>query len=982
MAFGRSKAAQPDAPEPPRRRSLVASAIRANFDDLSWNMTKWRDEAWQRELWRYYDILPEFGFAARWVGQCCSRVRIYVAKVDDLGRVQGETKNAKINALADSLLGGPAAKAEALRAMGINLTVAGECYVVGRPGEKIGSHRDEWFVLSPTEMRQVQGSDGIWYWAWDRPNGEPYRLDLDRNVITRVWTPHPQRVWCADSPSRSCQMVLRELEQLTKYIFSQIDSRLINAGVLIIPNNLDLPAEENTTNSSESLMYRFATAAAASLRGEGTALGVLPHIIESDNPEGFKFLTFESELSKQAMELRQEAVGRLGVGMDMPPEVLTGLSAGNHWCLSVDTSIYTRDRGWVNHDRLSVGDQVLTLNHETGASEWQPALAVNVFDVVDEPVLEMNSASHSSLSTINHRWPYIKTGKKVAGNPRRWTTSGEGFSWSDRVPVAAPCSTLPTEAKYSDDFVRLVAAYTSDGCILNHPDQRPTIRIAKFDDYEIAEVRRVLASVYGPGVAREYRHPTSTRDGLAFVLMTDQAEALFAVTGEHKAVNAEFINELTLAQLELFLSSLIDIGDGNIKGNSRLFFQVEPTRLAAIERVAILAGYAVRHGVRAKNTGFSKRPLYWISVSKSRTSFQPMDEKFQYSTFTGKVWCPTTANGTWLAKRNDKIFFTGNSGFLIDGYGIKIHIEPIMGRVCDALTKAYLYPALELMGEDPSKFTYAFDTAPLQLRPQRLQDALNLYEKGELTGDALRDAGYFKESEGPDDKERARRLLIEILLRDPQLLQNQAVREGAGIPESVVPQSAMIAPTAQSMVPGGSGGSGPPPPMPPPTGIGNSLPPPIPDTLGEVGAPPPGAPGVTSVASSPPTGITAAASRKALEEMGLVVLAEATVHRALELAGKKLLDRHNRNRWPDVPAHELHTRIKVQDQAHANRLLTNAWEQLDGLIKTAAPHFDRTESLQTSLSRYCSILLLSGTAHAPDNLFATLRSDGVINGQP
>lgn len=648
MAFGRSKAAQPGAPEPARRKSLVAAAIRTNFDNLSWNTVKWRDETWQRELWRYYDILPEFGFAARWVGQCCSRVRIYVAKVDELGRVQGETKNAKINALADNLLGGPAAKSEALRAMGINLTVAGECYVVGRPGEKIGSYKDEWFILSPTEMRQIQGSDGMWYWAWNLPDGEEFRLDLDKNVITRVWTPHPQRVWCADSPSRSCQMVLRELEQLTKYIFSQIDSRLINAGVFIIPNNLDLPAEENTTNSSESLMYRFATAAAASLRGEGTALGVLPHIIESDNPDGFKFMTFESELSKQAMDLRKEAVERLGVGMDMPPEVLTGVGDSNHW-----------------------------------------------------------------------------------------------------------------------------------------------------------------------------------------------------------------------------------------------------------------------------------------------------------------------------------------SGFLIDGYGIKVHIEPLMNRVCDALTKAYLYPALELMGEDPTRFTYAFDTSPLQLRPQRLQDALNLFEKGELSGDALRDAGFFKDSEKPSEEESARRLLIEILLRDPQLLQNQAVREGAGIPESVVPQSSMIAPTAQSMVPGGSG-SGPPPPMPPPTGIGNSLPPPMPETLGEVGAPPPGAPGVTS---APPTGIQAAASRKALEEMGVVVLAEATVRRALELAGKQLLDKHNRHRWPDVPAHELHTRIKAQDQAHVNRLLLRAWDQLDGMVHVAAPEFN-TEKLQISLARYCSQLLLAGVAHEPANLFASLKSDGVIHGQP
>lgn len=643
MAFGRSKAAI-GAPEPPRRQSLVASAIRTNFDNASYNSWRFRDETWQRELWRLYDLIPEFGFAARWVGQCCSRVRIYVADVDDLGRVQGETKNAKINSLADSLLGGPAAKAEALRSMGINLTVAGECYIVGRPNDRSG--RDEWYVLSSTEIRRIKGRDGEWEWAWGMPDGAPLKLDLEKNVVTRVWTPHPQRIWCADSPSRSCQVVLRELEQLTKYVFSQIDSRLVGAGILIIPNNLDLPAEETGTNASESLMIRLATAGAASLRGEGSALGVLPHIVESDNADGWRLITFESELSKQALELRKEAIERLGVGMDMPADVLSGTGDANHW-----------------------------------------------------------------------------------------------------------------------------------------------------------------------------------------------------------------------------------------------------------------------------------------------------------------------------------------NGYLVEGQGIKVHIEPLMNRIVDALTKAYLYPALELMGKDPGKYTFAFDVQPLVVRPQRLQDALNLYEKEIISAEAVREAGSFSEASKPSDDERAMRFIREIILRDPQLIQNQAARELAGISEDQIPQTAMIAPTPGSVSPGG--GSGPPPPPPPPTGIQSELPPPIPQTSMNPSMPPPGPVGTNG--TGPPSGIQASANARRLEEMGVVVLAEATVRRGLELAGKRLLDRHNRDRWPDVPPFELHTRIQVQDTAHANRLLSGAWDQLEAMTKFVSEDFD-TARLRQSLTQYCTILLTRGIAHDPPNLLSTLQVDGLIHG--
>lgn len=968
-------------PEPPAKpgRSLVASALRIRFDDSSYASWRFRDEAWQRELWRLYRITPELRAAATWVGQCCSRVRIYVADVDELGRIQGETKNKQIQALSDTLLGGPTSKGEHLRMMGIDLSISGECYIVGKPDDKTG--RDKWYIVTPTEFRRIRGSNGDWDWAWG-PKGNPMKLDLENQVITRVWTPDPERIWCADSPARSCSMILRELEQLTKLVGGEIDSRLIGNGLLIIPNDLDLPQEENTTNNAESLMIRLATAGAASLRGEGTALGVLPHIIEAEDPSKFQHLTFSTELSKNAHELRAECIERLGVGMDMPPEVLSGMGDTNHWCMSTDTEILTQDRGWVNQTELSVEDMVLTLDHESGTSEWQPVQDIYRADVVDEPMLEMEGQNHSSLSTMGHRWPIVKTAKKVAGSRRRWTTSQDGFAWLDRVPMAAPCSTLRTEAKYLDDFVRLVAAYTSDGTLLDRLHRRAVVRIPKFQEREIVELRRVMASVYGPDVVMEYNHPASGIQGTAFVLGADYTESLLdVVEGEKKVVRLDFINELTLGQLEVFLQAMIEIGDGvTVKGGARVFYQVELERLAAIEHAAVLAGYAVHRGVRTKNTGFSGRPLHWISVSKSRTEFSPMDNNPRETTYTGTVWCPTTPNGTWFARRNGKTFFTGNSGFLIDGYGIKVWIEPLMNRICQALTEAYLVPALTLMGKDPGRYTYAFDTSPLQLRPQRLQDALNLYEKGIISAEAVRDAGFFRDSDKPEIEESAGRTVTEVLLRDPQLFQNQAVREAAGIPESVIPQLSMVAPTAQSigLGPGGGGGSGPPPPMPPPTGIQSELPDAIPDTLGSAGQPPrqPGGPiGRPPDNGPPPTGLTASAMTK--QQMGIVVVAEASVRRALELANKKNLDKNNRNRWPDVPADELHTRNKVEDKARASRLLLGAFGQLDPMIAVVADDFD-TEALLASLTKYCTNLLIRGVAHEPPMLFNALQVDGVI----
>ena len=85
-------------------------------------------------------------------GLSLSRVRIYVAEVDKNGRVQQETEKEKVASLADTLFGGPNEKAEAIRALGVNLTIAGDAYIIGKSVSQ--SDQDEWFVLSCSELKR------------------------------------------------------------------------------------------------------------------------------------------------------------------------------------------------------------------------------------------------------------------------------------------------------------------------------------------------------------------------------------------------------------------------------------------------------------------------------------------------------------------------------------------------------------------------------------------------------------------------------------------------------------------------------------------------------------------------------------------------------------------------------------------------------------------------------------------------------------
>ncbi len=333
MALGRRRKAIEESPSLGTAHdsgaSLVASAARIrNLEGRGWQSYRFGDTSWQTEVWRLYDVIGELRFVADWVGSACSRVRIYVAEVDKNGRIQKEVTDKKIAALSDTLFGGPTQKQEAVRLMAINLTLVGDCYIIGRGTDDPES--DEWFVLSCSELKRYTRTGVV---EMTNYFGEPERLDPDADMIIRVWTPHPRRTMWAQSPTRAAMPMLWEIERLTRYVFSQIDSRLVSAGLLPIPKEISFPDEDADVPGAEGLAQALMKNGSRSLKGEGTAAGVIPMIVEMPLEALGKIdvVQFGSELSHQALELRQEALQRFARAMDIDPSILSGAGEANHW---------------------------------------------------------------------------------------------------------------------------------------------------------------------------------------------------------------------------------------------------------------------------------------------------------------------------------------------------------------------------------------------------------------------------------------------------------------------------------------------------------------------------------------------------------------------------------------------------------------------------------------------------------------------------
>jgi hypothetical protein len=323
--------------EQDRQRAALtaATALVSLGDGSSWQTWKFSNRDWQNEGWRLYDIVPEHHFLTTRIGDTVAQARLYVTEVDETGEETGETKDERIRQLAAVPLGTGAQRDDCLRLAGIDLAVAGECWIVGEgAATKPEAAQGTWFVVTGSAFKTEGGRVKV-----RRPkvrNGGWLELVDGTDILIRCWRPHPNDVDQADSPTRSAIVPLREIELLTKREFAELDSRLTGAGMLPLPEGIDFPRGDDDPAGLAGFMAYAQRAAAASMTDQSTARAMVPIMFTVPNEtyeavRDAKPITFWSELSAEIGGMKTAAISRLASSFELPNEVLTGLGDGNHW---------------------------------------------------------------------------------------------------------------------------------------------------------------------------------------------------------------------------------------------------------------------------------------------------------------------------------------------------------------------------------------------------------------------------------------------------------------------------------------------------------------------------------------------------------------------------------------------------------------------------------------------------------------------------
>lgn len=302
-------------------RTMIAAAQRITTGNDIRRISQSSD-GWARQAWIFYDTIGEFRYAVDWVAQMIAKAQMLLTRNGE-PLTESDPAIASVPWLAN-LFGSEQVRQEILRNVGIHLTVAGECYLIGttRAG------RDYWQVAAACELTQRVGN---FYLAGQKieSSGAPF--------VLRIWRPHPRKPHEANAPSRAVLPILAEMDALTKRIFAEIDSRLSGAGMLLIASEFTLPApadgQERKGSTADQFQKALTDAIMESIGDQTSASARSPLVvtIPGDRIDQVKHVTFATPMDERVKELRDEAIRRLALGMDLPPEIMTGMADTNHW---------------------------------------------------------------------------------------------------------------------------------------------------------------------------------------------------------------------------------------------------------------------------------------------------------------------------------------------------------------------------------------------------------------------------------------------------------------------------------------------------------------------------------------------------------------------------------------------------------------------------------------------------------------------------
>lgn len=385
------------------------------------------------------------------------------------------------------------------------------------------------------------------------------------------------------------------------------------------------------------------------------------------------------------------------------------------FCVPTDHEILTK-RGWAKFDDLTLGEEVMSLNHETGDMEWVPLLAVNIFDHDGELVRHHRKKKTKTFSfefTDNHRWPVLteagvakwvsasgKDGKTIRKVKRTWRLGGD-LRRHDRVPLTGNF-VGPHDSVLCPRLARILGWVVTDGYYRWRGNSCEMI-VYQSPNKFLAEIVELL------GTQPRKPHPESGVVAVPVALAdVKQLTKIFRKPEDFCGI----VGLLSREAAEVMWDAMFK-AEGSTSAKGNMHFAQEPT----LNR-EILDGFQMLCYMTGRSCDVSKMGAY---IKRSECTF--IGRNLSRVHYQGQVWCPTTKHGTWVMRHDGATIITGNSSRQIPYVGKTLTTNPGggMGQTIRAINAG--------RDQDSMLPEHIADTAAIPL-PARVNDGTKRYLTG------------------------------------------------------------------------------------------------------------------------------------------------------------------------------------------------------------------------------------------------------------
>jgi len=374
-------------------------------------------------------------------------------------------------------------------------------------------------------------------------------------------------------------------------------------------------------------------------------------------------------------------------------------------CVSADTQVFTK-KGWKKYNEIKIKDKILTYNFRKNILEYKALINIYKYNI-NEKINHLKVGCVDTLFTKDHKIIIQKWNWKNKKN--EWTAplleSINKVTNPFRYIVSAKIKKSKNIIGIHKSFV--LGILMADGNINYHQTKYKGISevyyydsrqitisqswSANKDKCEIIKEHLIKANIdftesLSKKIIGNYGKPYQMK---TFRICVNSQDWIFNWLKRNK-MPKNTIYKLSRLELDYIFRGLI-LGDGcKQKCNCIEFRGQEPEIIELLQTICTLLGY--RSTLSKDNKNYFR--LYICKRNYRQISKSSLEKNLKLIQYKGIVWCPETENSTFLAKRNNSIFLTGNSfgKYLMDKGVPLTYIQSMLGHSSIITTMIYLNP--------------------------------------------------------------------------------------------------------------------------------------------------------------------------------------------------------------------------------------------------------------------------------------------------